>query len=258
MRANLDAIASQTGMGPAFRLRGLDVHRVLRCIRVSSASRNRTAPQDLLGPLEQFARRLERSTTYEETTHEVLAMLEDLFGIRYAVLLALDAPTGRLFATAGSGDARDAVGAEVELGAGLIGTAAARRRLVVTANLDRSRAMAVAIEGDDRARRGLEIPLPALAGARSAAAVPLIVGDDVLGVLYLESAAPSSFSGPIEGAAAHRRRSDGRGARRARRARGRGAAARVGTRGLDRAADRRSSSSTTRPTTPCSATRATS
>ena len=257
IRANLDAIASQTGMGPAFRLRGLDVHRVLRCTAVSSPSRDRSAPPDLLGSLEQFSRRLERTITYEQTTHEVLAMLEDLFGIRYAVLLALDAPTGRLFATAGSGDARGAVGAEVEFGAGMIGTAAARRRLVVTANLDRSRALADAIEGGDRARRGLEIPLPALAGARSAAAVPLIVGDDVLGVLYLESEAPSFFNGPIEGALRIV------GAQTAAALAARGAPAgeephhRRSTR-PHRAADRRSSSCTTRPTTRCSATRATS
>lgn len=51
--------------------------------------------------------------------------------------------------------------------------------------LTRSRAMAAAMNGDGRARRVPEIPLPALAGARSAAAVPLIVGDDLLGMLYL-------------------------------------------------------------------------
>ncbi|HMI69252.1 MAG TPA: hypothetical protein VK510_04590, partial [Solirubrobacteraceae bacterium] len=38
MRANLDAIASQTGMDAAFRLRGMDVHRVLRCTRVGRGS----------------------------------------------------------------------------------------------------------------------------------------------------------------------------------------------------------------------------
>jgi len=41
--------------------------------------------------------------------------------------------------------------------------------------------------------------LRGLAKARSAAAVPLVVGKDVLGVLYLESAEPSAFGGPTEG-----------------------------------------------------------
>jgi adenylate cyclase len=34
MRADLDAIASQTGASGIFRLRGVDIHRVLRCARV--------------------------------------------------------------------------------------------------------------------------------------------------------------------------------------------------------------------------------
>ena len=55
--AHGDCLWIEYGTSPA------DVHRVLRCTSVSSASRNRVAPQDLLGALEQFTRRLERSTT---------------------------------------------------------------------------------------------------------------------------------------------------------------------------------------------------
>ena len=58
-------------------------------------------------------------------------MLDDLFGFGHSVLLALDAPTERLFAIASSGYARSAVGADVDAGTGLIGTAAGRRRLIV-------------------------------------------------------------------------------------------------------------------------------
>ena len=175
MRANLDAIVSHTGPGSAFRLRGLDVHRVLRCTRVKHGSREpqRVQTPDPLVPLEQFARRLERPTSYEETTHEVIDALDDIFGFRYAVLIAPG---------------------EIEAGSGLIGTAASRRRVIVTANLARARAMAANGDGGspESARLGT-------AGARSAAAVPLVVGKDVLGVLYLESEEPSAFGGPTEG-----------------------------------------------------------
>ncbi len=103
MRANLEAIASHTGIGPDFRLRGLDVHRVLRCLRVSKVTTEIPPSTDLLRALEQFSRRLEGSTTYEDATHEIMLMLGDLFGFTYAVLFALDSPTRRLFAIAGSG-----------------------------------------------------------------------------------------------------------------------------------------------------------
>jgi hypothetical protein len=177
MRANLDAIASQTGMGSLFRLRWLDVHTVLRCTRVRRASNGaqRVETHDPLVALEKFARRLERPTSYEEAAREVLDALDDLFGFRHAILIA-------------AGD--------IEPGMGLIGMAASRRRVIVTANLARARAMADALSG---AVGRDELELPGEAGAASAAAVPLVVGTDVLGVLYLETATPSAFAGSTEG-----------------------------------------------------------
>jgi adenylate cyclase len=179
MRANLDAIAPHTGLDSVFRLRGMDVHRVLRCMRVKRGWREpgHVESPDPLVLLEQFARRLERPTSYEEATHEVIDALEDLFGFQYAVLIAPD---------------------DLRAGAGLIATAASRRRVIVTANLARARAMSNAINGDDQGA-SRELALRGLAKARSAAAVPLVVGKDVLGVLYLESAEPSAFGGPTEG-----------------------------------------------------------
>jgi adenylate cyclase len=179
VRANLDAIASQTAAGPEFRLRGLDVHRVLRCTRVKRAADvpERVETADALVSLERFARRLERPSSYEELTHEVIDALDDLFGFRYAALIA-------------PGD--------IEAGTGLIGTAASRRRVIVTANLARARAMAPAVNGGHDPASP-EVALPGLAEAKSAAAVPLVVGSDLLGVLYLESTRPSAFGGPTEG-----------------------------------------------------------
>jgi adenylate cyclase len=180
MRANLDAIAPHTGLDSVFRLRGMDVHRVLRCMRVKRGWREpgHVESPDPLVLLEQFARRLERPTSYEEATHEVIDALEDLFGFQYAVLIAPD---------------------DLRAGAGLIATAASRRRVIVTANLARARAMRNAVNGGDDQGASRELALRGLAKARSAAAVPLVVGKDVLGVLYLESAEPSAFGGPTEG-----------------------------------------------------------
>jgi GAF domain-containing protein/pyridoxamine 5'-phosphate oxidase-like protein len=204
MRANLEAIASQSGMDHVFRLRGVDIHRVVRCTpfgsiatRAEEAGAFASPERDLMDPLDRFVRRVGRCTTYEETTRVALEALDDLFGFDHTILLATDATTGRLFAIASHGYRQSAVGAEVESGKGLIGTAAARGRLVREGNLARSRAMAAAV-ATVAGEQASEIPLPGLPTAGSACAVPLALGDDVLGVLYLESEAAGAFGGAFE------------------------------------------------------------
>jgi hypothetical protein len=180
MRATFEAMAPRTEQDSALRLRGLDVHRVLRCTRVKRGldTPAHVAAPDPLVMLEQFARRLERPTSHEEATREMIDALEDLFGFRYAALIA-------------PGD--------IEAGSGLIGTAASRRRVIVTANIARARSMAAAVSGGDDPGGAPELALTGQVQARSAAAVPLVVGKDVLGLLYLESPEPSAFGGPTEG-----------------------------------------------------------
>ena len=66
MRANLDAVASQTGMGDVFRLRGADVYHVERVARLGVAPAEQPRPVDLLEPLEHVVRRMAACVSYEE------------------------------------------------------------------------------------------------------------------------------------------------------------------------------------------------
>lgn len=202
--ANLDAVASQTGMTGVFRLRGVDIHQVTSCRAVGEGSR--TAPEagrpaDPLALLDELVRRLGACLTYEDATRVGLEALEDLFGFRQSILLVADPLRDRLFAVAGNGYRSSSAGAEVPVGSGLIGVAAERRRVVCVSSLARSRGMRAAI-GEALERHGAEdagpeIPLPGLDAVRSAAAVPLVVRDDLTGVLYLESERTGEF-GPGE------------------------------------------------------------
>jgi adenylate cyclase len=197
MRASLDAIGTDMQLGPTFRLRGLDVHRVLRCTHVLRERPSRALAADQLASLDALSRRLERCATYEETGQELLDALDDIFGIPYALVFTTDG-TGRLLATSGSGPARSVVGSRQEMGVGLVGTAARHRRPIVNANLQRARALGGHHDGNRQIDVGLESPIPGLADASNAAAVPLIVGEELLGVLYLESTVPGAFSGSAE------------------------------------------------------------
>ena len=192
MRAALDAVATD----PAHRLRGVDVHHVVRCTPVSRGSLASAVADaaDPLAALERFARRLEAATGMAEVQRQALDALDDVFGFRFAVLFAPDPATGRLVATVASGEAGAVLGAEADPAAGLIGIAASRRRVVSTGNLVRVWAIAGAAADHDVSG----IPMSGLPGPRSAGAVPLVVGRDLLGVLYLESGEPYAFGGRVE------------------------------------------------------------
>jgi hypothetical protein len=191
---NLDAIASQSGMEGIFRLRGVDIHRVLECRAVgekAGAPSELQAERRTLASLDEFVRRVGASVDYAETTRNALEALADLFGFEHTILLVADEDGSRLFAVASNGYGSSAAGAEVPVGTGVIGVSAKRRRVVCVPSLVRSRAMRSAIEESVHERGGelpgSEIPFPGLDGVESVAAVPLAVHGELLGVLYLES-----------------------------------------------------------------------
>jgi adenylate cyclase len=200
MKADLDAIASQSGMAGVFRLRGVDIHRVVACRRVGEADEaevRRPPEPDMLRALDEFVRRLGRCVEYGELTQTALYALEDLFDVTHSILLLADDPGQRVFATASNGYETPAVGAEVPFGVGLIGTAAQQQLPVCVSHLGRARMMQTAIrtslEDHGDTLPGHEIPLPGLAGAQSVAAIPMIALGRLRGVLYLESDRPGQF-----------------------------------------------------------------
>jgi adenylate cyclase len=197
MRANLEGIASQTGMGGVFRLRGVDIHRVVRVARIATAGRERRphAQPDALLAFEELSRRLAACREYEEAATAALEGIEDLFGFAPASLLIREPSSSRLFAVASNGYPGSAAGAEVEVGEGVIGTAVATSQVICLASLARSRVMQSALRAQlpEGEAPGEEIPLPGLAGAQSLAAVPLEAHGEVVGALYLESESAGTF-----------------------------------------------------------------
>jgi adenylate cyclase len=200
VEANLAAIASQTGMSGVFRLRGVDIHRVLRCVPFGDTAapvRQRGAERDALVLLDEYVRRLALCVEYAEAARVGLEALDDLFGFAYSVLLTTDEGGDRLFAVASNGYVASGVGAEVPIGVGLIGVAAERRRVVCVPSFVRSRAMSAAMQESMR-RSGaelsaVEIDLPGLESVQSAAAAALLARGELIGVLYLESEREGDF-----------------------------------------------------------------
>lgn len=208
MRAQLDAIAAQTGMVGTFRLRGIDIVTVEKCIRAGDASAVDAAdrPEDGISSLGVLIRRVARSRDLAEATRVALAALADLFGFEHSILLIADEDSARLFAVAVHGYSGGRVGAEVGYGEGLIGVAAERRQSVRITNMARSRSLASAASASDEAEMNT-IPMRGLDNAQSVVAAPLILRDRLIGVLYLDSDRPGHFgekeAGLIEVIAGH-------------------------------------------------------
>jgi hypothetical protein len=200
VEANLDAIASMTGMTGVFRLRGVDIHGVLACERFGDGAmvaRDRRAERDVLPLLDEFIRRVSACGEYAEGVRVGLEALSDLFGFDHSVLLTADEHGDRVFAVASNGYVPSGVGAEVPIGYGPIGIAAQRRRVVCVPSVTRSRSMNAAIQDSIRRSGGepsaVEIELPGLERVDSAAAVPLLAHGELTGVLYLESERAGDF-----------------------------------------------------------------
>jgi hypothetical protein len=200
MKANLEAVASQTGMGDVFRLRGVDIHRVVSSKQLTKfdAPMDSEAERDALQRLDDLIRRVASCREYEDATRTALQALDDLFGFSHSILFGADERGDRLFGIAENGYPRAASGAEVPIGEGVIGVAAARRQVVCVPSTLRMEMMRRAVENSAERRGeelpGREIPLPGLETVGSVAAVPLVIHGNLIGLLHLESERQGEFS----------------------------------------------------------------
>jgi len=196
LAARLSAIASETGAEDRFALRGADIYRVSRCERHDNGV---TAPLpapslERLTSLSEATAGMAGAVDLDDLLERTLLELERL-GFPHSFLMAADEDAGTLFSIASRGYSPSGVGAELKIGAGLVGMAAERRLPVRVASMGRERTFAEAVrnqqnEGGDPER---QIALPGLRNAESQIAIPIVLRERLLGVLCLQSARPGAF-----------------------------------------------------------------
>lgn len=201
MSARIQAIATHTGMAGIFRLIAADVCEVLSLERVPSFlmpeaehARMSHVPgvMNELRGLQLVSDRINRARDLDELFTQALAALDELFGLRHGMVLLPDESGKRLVTIASRGYGDSGVGAEVQIGEGLIGTVASTRRLLRVSGLGQDLRYGRAIRERVRDLGGAaeltpEIPLPGLADAACQLALPMLVGDELLGVIAFES-----------------------------------------------------------------------
>jgi len=210
MAARLQVIASHTGMCGVFRLVSADVYEVLSAEHVEgfllppdprlgpprrAAGRLEAMARELRG-LQAISGRVNRAGCLEGLLESVLQALDEELGFRHSMVLLPD-ERGRLVTTASRGYGSGGVGAEVPMGEGLIGTVAARKRPMrvagVGAELRYWRTIRAELQHAGQAPATQEIPLPGLPDAQAQLALPLLIGDRLVGVLALESREAMAF-----------------------------------------------------------------
>lgn len=208
MRLRIDAIASHVGMKGIFRLRSADVFDVLSVERregyldgielAPPLPAIDTRPRSEVRALQMISCRVRQASDLDTLLHELFAALEEELGFQHGMVLVPDESGEKLFVLGTHGYEDDTVGAEVQVGDGLIGTVAREREVMriigVGADLRYQRAIRAGVERTAvRHQLATEIPLPGLHDAQSQLAIPLVVGERLLGVLAVESRERGAF-----------------------------------------------------------------
>jgi hypothetical protein len=207
MALRIDAIASHTGMTGVFRLIAADIFEVLSVEVVEGFLTE--PPHDLpdgvslagarteMRGLQWISERINRAGDLESLFAVVLEALEEYFQFSHTSVLLYDETNRRLTTMASRGYGESGVGAEVGLGEGLIGTVARERRLLRLTGLEGDLRYGRAIRRETASREralAAEIPLPGLPDAQSVLAIPLTVGNRLIGVIAAEDRDPMRFS----------------------------------------------------------------
>ncbi|MDD3763668.1 MAG: GAF domain-containing protein [Nevskiales bacterium] len=200
MKAQLSGIASHTGMNGIFHLRGADIYRVVSIEALPGPVIDQPACAGTPVPgLRAICQQIVAITDLDHLLEVLLAELERHMDFRHSMVLLADAADRKLYTVATRGFSSSGVGAEIPLGAGVIGVAAEQRTPIrvshATAEYAYSRAVRDALLAQGQVESlETEIPFPGLPSPRSQLAVPIVAADALLGVLYVESPVDQRFS----------------------------------------------------------------
>lgn len=199
MKAKLSGIASHTGMSGIFKLQGADVYEVLDIEPLSNPALPPAAcSRNLLPGLRRVSERMAAQTRLDALLDAMLQELDTALGIGHAIVLLCEPDQRKLYTVATRGYPRSGAGAEVPFGAGVIGVAAEQRAPIRIAYMSAEYGYGRAVR-DAALAHGMaesletEIPFPGMPSPHSQLAVPIVTGDDLLGVLYVESPEDQRF-----------------------------------------------------------------
>jgi eukaryotic-like serine/threonine-protein kinase len=135
----------------------------------------------------------------EEIFDVALRTMDELFEFHHANILLVDPGGETLSVVASRGYENQAIGGRVRIGVGVIGIVAQKRKMLHVSSLGQQRAYALAQRRQmAKAGRGDElgdiVSVPGLQNAESQMAIPLLMGNELIGVFSIESPVRRTFS----------------------------------------------------------------
>jgi adenylate cyclase len=191
MKAKLAGLASESGMQDIFVLKGADIYQVLSIEALDgSGTAVSSAPVPLLA-LKQLMQQLDQAQDLAQLFHYTMQGLQLLLDIKYSMLCIADESAGKLYVVETNGYKSSGVGAEIPLGCGVIGTTALYKTPIrighATVDYNYLQWLDKCPELPLQPSFETMIAYPGLVQPQSQLAVPLLLQQRLLGVLYVES-----------------------------------------------------------------------
>jgi len=191
----INAIDSQVGGEGKFKLKSVEIFEVLNVVvpeEFSHLLNQKTLNPFSLNNLQSAIKQIQEATSLENLYDLILESLENAFGFRHSILLLLDADTKKLVTLNSRGFNLSGVGAEVNIGEGIIGKVAHCLKPMAFMGLKREYIYAQTslqnFSSDEKEKFfSGAIALPKLTDAASVIAVPLINRGKLIGVLEVQS-----------------------------------------------------------------------
>jgi signal transduction histidine kinase len=142
--------------------------------------------------IRQLSLELSKTSLLKEKLDNILAILDHSLGLKHTMLLLPDVTGQKLRVFSSRGFDEQGIGAEVNIGQGIIGVVALKKKKLRMANISRSRTyMSIIAQAPEHKN---DIFLPSLSNAESQVALPLLVNNELIAVLSAESADLNFFS----------------------------------------------------------------
>jgi adenylate cyclase len=201
MDATLEGIASQSGMVGTFSLSGVAEFEVLEWRKAtperSGASDTRVV-SDPIEKLERVSAAMFAATDVDALLDQTFTVLAEHLALQHGFLLLADGAGERLYTVASHGFEPARFGAEIAIGEGVYGTAAARQTSIRTGSMRRERLLLEAVARESARPDPTYLALPGLPDAESSLAVPLLRNERCMGVLCFQSPRPGAFTEACE------------------------------------------------------------